>query len=59
MRLHILQDISVSHVNLVLVNRNKNVQYTLESNENKLHINKEPVRHVSGRAARSGVVYFR
>ena len=49
---------SVNCVNLVSENRNESVQYALECNESKLHIDEEPVKNVSGEMAISDVVYF-
>jgi hypothetical protein len=43
---------------LVSVNKNENVQYTLECNKKKLYDNKEPVKNVSAKTARSCVAYF-
>ena len=43
---------------LVSVNKNENVHYTLECNKKKLYDNKEPVKNVSAKTARSCVAYF-
>lgn len=46
--------------NFGLGRQERDIQYTLQSNESKLDINEEPMRKVSGTTARFGIAsYFR